>query len=73
VGAGDEELLDLVAAIREAAIERLQVSAPFVQPDRRRTTDLDDYPRRHQLVERRRVLVVHCPVEARNQFSDRIV
>jgi hypothetical protein len=28
---GDEELFDLVTAIRKAAVERLQVGAPFVE------------------------------------------
>src|SRR5258707_15792827 len=48
VRTGDEELFDHVAAIRKAAIDLLQVGPPFVEPDRRRTTDLDDHPRRHQ-------------------------
>jgi hypothetical protein len=73
VRTGHEELLDLLTAVRKPAVERLQVGAPLVQSDRRRTTYLDDDPWRHQLVERRCVLFVHRPVEALNQCSDLIV
>src|ERR1700682_2128710 len=73
VRTGDKELLDLVTAVRKAEIDLLQVRPPFLQPHRGRTTDLDHYPRRHQRVECGRVLVVDRPVQALDQFSDRIV
>src|SRR5689334_22702478 len=60
----DQKLLDLVAAVRKGAVELPEAGAPRVQPGRRRTTDFDDYARRDQRVERRRVLVVHRSVEA---------
>jgi hypothetical protein len=69
----DKELLDLVAAIRKTAVERLQLGTPVVQTDRLRTADLDDHSWGHQRVERRCVLFVDRAVEALNQFPDCIV